>query len=421
MRFSLAGINHRTAPVTIREKAAISHHKLPEALTALRSYIPQGIVLSTCNRTEVYATCNDYQNVKNASMDFFRTRLGIADDILLKHVYLRDDSAAVEHLFRLTSGLESMIIGEYEVLGQVRNALEHAEKSKMVTLPLRHIFQDAIRTGRRVREETAISRNAISVSSVAVDLAAGVLGGLKNRKMIVIGTGEAGRLVAKVASDREISRIVVVGRTHKRSQELAEKIGAVATDSSRLGEELFSADIVVTCTGAPHKVIRSTQIQRAMAERPDVPLVIIDIAVPRNVESDVGLIDNVFLYNIDDLTRLSHTNRDLRENEIIRAEEIIGQEMDRFVQWWQEYKVRPLVRAMLSKADEIRCIQLNRTLKKLPALTEEERYRLDMMSKAIVTKILKDPISNLKGGTCTDHEDMEMVKKLFSIDTGGGQ
>jgi glutamyl-tRNA reductase len=415
MKISLVGINHQTAPVATRERVAISTNKLYEALLMLRSHISQGIILSTCNRTEVYTIDSADRHAEKSSLDFFRTRLDIPDDKLLQYVYLLEDRTAVEHLFRVASGLESMIIGEFEVLGQVGHALEIAEKVGMVNLPLRHTFQNAVRTGRRVREETGISRNALSVSSVAVDLAAGVVGHFKERKMLVIGAGEAGRLVAKVAKDRGISHMVVVGRTKERASALAAQIGGTPVNSSNLGKELLTTNIIVTCAGAPHRILSADQVNLAMEKRPEVPLVVIDIAVPRNVEASVGQITNVFLYNIDDLTELSNLNRDQRENEIQKASQIVADELDKFALWWQEFKVRPLIRAMVSKAEKIRRSHLERTIKKLPNLTEEEQYSLDMMTKAIVTKILNDPIHSLKANGYSNHNYAELVKQLFQL------
>ncbi len=203
MHVSLVGINHQTAPIAIREKAAISTDRLDDSLLLLRHYVPHGVILSTCNRTEVYAM--DDNPAEEASINFLSTITGISFAELLPHIYLRRNETAFGHLFRVASGLDSLILGEFEILGQVRHALEVAEKVRMVNLPLRNIFQSAIRTGRRVREETGISKNALSVSSVAVDLAARAVGSLKSCKVLVIGAGEAGSLVVKVARDRGVS------------------------------------------------------------------------------------------------------------------------------------------------------------------------------------------------------------------------
>ncbi len=415
MRINLAGINHQTAPVAVREKAAISSRKLDDALLAMKPDIPRGIILSTCNRTEVYTIEPDNPDRK-AGLDFFRERLVIPEAELLRYVYMLNDGVAVEHLFRVASGLESMIAGEYEVLGQVGYALEAAEKAGMVHLPLRHIFQSAIHTGRRVREETGISRNAISVSSVAVELAARAVGKFSGCKMLVIGTGEAGRLVAQAAKDRGIGRTVVVGRTLERARVLAEQLGGTPVSIDSLDEELVDANIVISCSGAPHYTLNVGQVKRAMAGRPKLPLVIIDIAVPRNVEPTVGRIDSIFLYNIDDITRLSNENLKQREHEIAKTERIVAEELESFNSWWREFEVRPLIKAMMSKAEEIRSAHLKRTLKKLHGLTEEEKYSLEMMTRAIVSKVLKDTISSLKANGHADYNYTEMVKQLFQLD-----
>jgi len=415
MNICLVGVNHRTAPLAIREKAAIRSGQLNDALQLLRSYVSHGVILSTCNRTEVYTILNDGSYTEASSLDFLRTHLDTSDTTLLKHTYVLDGEAAVKHLFRTASGLDSMIVGEYEVLGQVRQALEIAEKARMVNLPLRHIFQSAIRTGRRVREETGISKNALSVSSVAVDLAARVVGSLEDCRMLVIGAGEAGRLVAKAASDRGVSQVVVASRTRKRASNLTEILGGIPISINDLVGELNTCNIIVTCANAPHCILDAPQVEAAMRRRPELPLVIIDIAVPRNVESAVAQIKNVFLYNIDDLSQISKQNRRQREFEVRKAEQIISAELAKFSIWWRDFKVRPLVRAMMSKAEEIRQSHLERTVKRLPPLSDEERYSLEMMTKAIVAKILKDPIHNLKANGHCNRDYTGMVKELFQL------
>ncbi len=416
MDICLVGVNHRTAPVAIREKAAVRSGELNDALQLLHSHVPHGVILSTCNRTEVYTTPNDDGDAEAASLDFLRTHLDISDTLLLQHTYVFDGEAAVERLFRIASGLDSMIIGEYEVLGQVRQALEIAEKANMVNLPLRHIFQRAIRVGRRVREETGISKNALSVSSVAVDLTNRVFGSFDDCRMLVIGAGEAGKLVAKAASERGVSQIVIASRTRERASSLAEMLGGIPISINNLVEELDTCNIIVTCADTPHYILDVPQVETAMRQRPELPLVIIDIAVPRNVEPTVAQIKNVFLYNIDDLSQISEQNRQQRELEIGKTEKIISAEMAKFASWWRDFEVSPLIRAMMSKAEKIRRSHLDRTMKKLPPLSDEERYSLEMMTKAIVAKILKDPIANLKTNGHSNRDYTEMVKELFQLE-----
>ena len=415
MNICLVGINHNTAPVAIREKVAIGSGKLEASLQLLRSHASHGIILSTCNRTEVYTIPHDDSDTETASFNFLRAQADAPAVVLLQHAYFSKNEAAVEHLFRVASGLDSMIIGEFEILGQVRQALEVAEKAKLVNLPLRHLLQSAIRTGRRVREETGISKNALSVSSVAVDMATRVVGDLGDCKMLIIGTGEAGRLVAKSARDRGISRIVVASRTQQRASALAEMLGGKPISLNNLAEELNTCNIVITCAGSPRQILDLRQVKQAMKARPDSPLVIIDIAVPRNVAPAVSKLNNVFLYNIDDLTQISTFNREQREEEIHHVEKIMSAELARFAAWWQDFKVRPLIRAMMGKAEQIRRSQLERTVNKLPPMSDEERYNLEMMTKAIVTKILKAPIDNIKANGHSSRDYAEMVKELFQL------
>lgn len=415
-KLGMVGINHISAPVSVREKVAISTGEIHDALTQLRSYIPYGVILSTCNRTEIYFLDDESQHGEKASMEFMKARADIGDNFMLQSIYRKENETAVEYLFRIASGLESMIIGEFEVLGQVNQALASAEKMGMTNLPLRHVFQHAIKTGRRVRNETAISKNSLSVSSVAIDMAEAIIGNLKQCKMLVIGAGEAGRLVVKVARDRGASLIWITSRTMEKTLALAETLHGIPVALENMDEQLKNSNLVVTCAGAPHKILDTSRINKVMEQRPENPMVIIDIAVPRNVEPYVNRINNVFLYNIDDLTRLCDSNLNQRKGEIDKTVLIIAEEVERFSSWWQEYKVRPLIRAMIDKADKIRSAQLDRTLKKLHHLSDEEQYHLEMMTRAIVTKIMKDPIYYLKSNGNEDHENIDTVKRLFDLD-----
>jgi len=416
MNISLVGINHQTATVTIREKVAISAERLNDSLLLLHAYVPYGIILSTCNRTEIYTASNDGRRIQEASLNFLKARTNNSDAGLLRHIYLSSDKAAVEHLFRVACGLESMIVGEYEVLGQVSQALEAAEKAGMVNLSLRYVFQGAIRTGRRVRQETGISKNTLSVSSVAVDLAADVLGNLQNARILVIGAGETGRLVVKVAKERGASQIVVASRTRERATALAATLGGVPIDLSNLTEELSTANIVVACAGAPHSILGVSQVAESMRKRSESPLVIIDIAVPRNVEPAVERINSVFLYNIDDLTRIANSHRKQRKGEIQKAEAIIATEVDKFVSRWRVLKIQPVIGALMTKAEDIRSTQLKKTLKRLRPLSSKEQESLEAMTRSIVTKILKDPIQCLKANADGDGDYAGMISKIFRLD-----
>jgi len=286
----------------------------------------------------------------------------------------------------------------------------------MVKVPLRSLFHQALQVGRLVREKTGISRNALSVSSVAVDLATKAIGDLGNRKALVIGTGEAGRLVAKALKERGISQITATSRSYETAAALAMALGGSSVNIGNLSEELVICDIVISCTGAPHFILDLRTVQDAMQARSGRPLVVIDIAVPRDVEPEVRQIDNLFLYDIDDLTHLSSLNRKQRETEIRRAMEIVKAEMKRFASWWQTTEVTPIISSLVKKADDIRQAQLDMTLKKLRQLTPEEQESLEAMTKAIVQKILHDPIQYLKDNAHTREDYVSLVNELFQLD-----
>lgn len=413
MHINLIGINYKTAPVAIREKVAIRSGKLEDALSLLRSYFNRGILVSTCNRTEIYTTAPDACGKR---LGFLNAYLGVPEDILSEHIYFYQDETAIGHLFRVTSGLDSMVVGEYEVLGQVGTALETAERAGMVDLSLRQLFQSAVRTGRLVREETGISRNALSVSSVAVELASQAVGSLDAGKLVVIGAGEAGRLVARAARERGARRIAVTSRTMDRAASLAESLGGTPFSLEKLTDELRTASVVITCADAPHCILNRDQVSSAMSHRSNLPLVIIDIAVPRNVDPTVKEISNVLLYNIDDLTQISERNRKLRESEMLKAGQIVADEVDAFTSWWHTLEVRPILKALMSKAETIRLTHLNKTIKKLRPLSDEEKENIAAMTKAIVTRLLCDPIDCLKKGNGNGNGDYAaLVGELFRL------
>lgn len=415
MHISLVGINHRTASIDIREKMTIRAGKLADSLSSLCSYVSRGVILSTCNRTEVYTADDDVGRVAQASLSFLSEHLDIPTAELLSYAYICKDEEVIGHLLRIASGLDSMIIGEYEVLGQVGSALEAAEMAGMVNLPLRQLFQGAIRTGRRVREETGISKNALSVSSVAVELAIKALGDPGSCKMLVIGAGEAGRLVAKAAKDRGIVQIFVASRTQEKASALVTELGGASFSLDNLVEELKTANMVVTCADAPHRILHARQVEQAMRNR-NLPMVIIDIAVPRNVEPAIEQIQNVFLFNIDDLTQISEQNRKQREAEILKAHEIIAAEVAELDYWWQSLETRPVVSALMSKAEAIRSSQLNKTLKKLRPLSDEEQASLEAMTRSIVTRILQGPINYLKSANGKNKTGASLVNEVFELD-----
>ena len=412
----VVGVQHDTSPVAVREKLSIPRRQMREALASLRGYLPSGIILATCNRTEVYATEEDGTSTEQAIRRFLEDWAGVSQEELAPYLYHSSNHEAMRHLSQTASGLCSMVVGEHEILGQTRRALQDAEHAQMVNLPLRKLFQHAIRTGRRVRDETDISRNALSVSAAAVDLAAEVTSDISHRRVLLIGAGEAGKLVARALSQMGVSQVTVASRALTNAQELASILGGNAIHLSHVQSEMEAADILITCTGAPHFVVHHELVKEVMASRPGRPLVVVDIAVPRDVEPEVGQIEGVFLYDIDRFNQVSEVNRKAREKEVARAMAVVDDEMEHFLTWWQTLEAKPTITALTQMAEDIRQRQLRMTLKKLPPLSQEECDSLDAMTKAIVNKILHNPIKCLKHSGQGSGGFVQAVRKLFALD-----
>jgi len=415
MHVSLAGINHRTAPVEVREKAAIGPDGLPAYLHLLRRNLQHGVILSTCNRTEVYATGSQVGDLEQACVDFLGKSMGLTESTAT-YLYVMSDRVALEHLLDVSCGLDSMVIGEYEVLGQVGQALTEAEKSGTINLPLRHIFESAISTGRRARNETGISRNPLSISSIAVNKALDIVDDIGRCKIVIIGAGEAGRLALRVAGSRGAADIAVVSRTLERAVRITGTCGGRPVGPDQLAAELRGADIVIACAASPHPVLRHRQVSDIMSARPQLPLIIIDIALPRNVEPDVSSIDNVHLHNIDDLNELADNHRQERESEMVAVKGIIAEEMEILMKWWQAYSARPVIKSLMGRAEKIRAAQYHNSMKKMASLSEKEKLHIDLLTRSIVDKILRNPILYLKEGGGA--ERIDVINRLFGLNDG---
>lgn len=411
------GVNYSSTPIDVREKLSIPKAQIQEALATLRDYVPRGIILDTCNRTEIYALSDDSQFAERALRQFLEDWSGVSSETLSRYLYVHHNYKAMRRLCKITSGLYSMILGEHEILGQVAHSLEEAEKARMVNPTLRRLFQHALSTGRKVREETGISHNALSVSSVAVDISTKVTGtDVRNCRVLLLGAGEAGKLVARAFVQRGTQNICVASRSFRRAQELAENLGARAIDIKELGIQMAESDIVISCTGSPHLVIHEDLVHKVMSWRPGRPLVIVDIAVPRDVEPRIQEMDNVTLYDIDDLNRIAGTNQEEREREIESALAIITSELEYLIEWWETLEAKPTIGRLMQMAEEIRQKQLDTTLKKLPPLTDEQQENLDAMTKAIVKKILHNPIQYLRKNGHTNEEVVRVLRELFALD-----
>ncbi len=414
----VVGTNHKTAPVEVREKFALNTNQLEEADHLLTSYVNQGVILSTCNRSEVYALVSDSREGSREIGRLFSEWCGVSLDELSGYLYTYLQEDAIKHLFKVSSGLDSMILGDEQIGGQVRQALKAALTGGSLKHPLLRLFQQALRVGRRVRNEGEIGKYGASASRASVTLAREVLGEIGNCSVLIIGAGQAGRLTAKAMKDSNIQQLTIISRTGTKAAALAERFNAKVATFEQLTECLADSDIVVSSTGASGFIVDFDEVKEAMQGRQHRPLLFIDIAVPRDIDPAVKGLENVSLYDIDDLEVVSVADHDEKQKELSKVEAIIDSEVAKFMEWWRALEVVPTIIALRGKAEDVRQKQVNENLGKMPELSEKERTRIDALTRAIVNKILHSPTVCLKDGN-RGHKYQSMVEELFALEDGG--
>jgi glutamyl-tRNA reductase len=396
--FVVVGLNHRTVPVPVLERVTVPAAELPKALRALagREHLVEVVLLSTCNRTEVYAWCTKFHPSVSDVAEFLAEHSGMSAGDLADHVYSYYDEAAVAHLFGVAAGVDSVILGEGEILGQVREALKVAEHEGTTGQALARIFRHAIEVGKRSRAETGIARGAVSLSSAAVALAAEHLGPLVERRVLVLGAGEMGEGMARALAGSGVAEVVVVGRGTDRSAEVAAKVGGRAMPLDRLPVALVAADLVLTSTGSTEVVIDSESVEVAMDRRFGRPLLIVDIAVPRDVDPGVADVPGVTLLDMDDLKAFAEHSMDRRRREVARVRRIITAELERFRAEHTGREVAPLVAALRARGEDVRQAELDRFRSKLEALDPKAAELVEGLTRGIVAKLLHDPTVRVK-------------------------
>jgi glutamyl-tRNA reductase len=410
MHITLVGIGHKTAPVAVRERFAFGPDELPDALPRFGG---AAVLLSTCNRTEVYLT-GHHAITAGRVITVLRELKGGADAPQDAFYHLTGLDAA-RHLFRVAAGIESMVLGESEILGQVRNAFAAATAANTHNAVLSQLFHSAIRVGRRARSQTHIGRRAVSVSSTAVALARRTLGDLSVRTVLVVSAGEAGKLAARSLAENGASRLLVTSRTAGRARELAVDLGGEPVAFERLGAAMAEADIVISSSAAPDFLIGQREVTQATARRDGRPLLLIDIAVPRDIDPAVRDLPHVHLYDIDDLQALVEQSRSARRQEMAKVERIVKEGLERFSEWMRARGVIPTVAALRARADTVREAEVERTFKRLGDLTPQQRQRVEAMASALVKRLLHDPIGRLKGDDGERY--VAAVRELFSLDS----
>jgi glutamyl-tRNA reductase len=425
MKVLLIGLSHKTAPVEIRERLDFSSGVLRSALTHFDSthrqaHLPdvtEGVILSTCNRTEVYATVRRSETAIPAIIDLLSRACDTPPGDFAEHLYIRDDTMAIEHLFRVACGLDSMVLGEPQILGQITEAYEAALSQKAAGTVLSHLFQAAIHAGKRARTETRIGVNHASVSSVAASLAQHLLGDLTSRRLMLIGAGEMGEIAARALLRRGLSQVVVVNRTFQNAEVLAQSLGGRALSFQQMPKQLPETDIIITATGAPHIILNKKMLISAMLERPDRPLFIIDIAVPRDVDSNVTDLPNVHLRNIDDLQEQAADSVRERELEVPGVEVIVSEALDQTLAWLSTLDVVATITDLRQQFEKLRLCELDRLFHKLD-LDDRAQELIAAMSHRLVNKILHKPTLRLKHEAAYGDGPAytSTVRQLFDLD-----
>ncbi len=398
MPIVVLGLSHKTAPVEIREKLTFPQAEQGEALKELLNsdFISEAVIVSTCNRTEVYFVCTSEEKGKEEAIKFISSNRKLPPKSFQSYLYSFSDRAAVYHLLRVVSSLDSMVVGEAQILGQIKKAYEVALESGATRAIFNRLFRQALEVGKLVRTETSIGESAVSISYAAVQLAKNVFEDLSGRRAMIIGAGEMGELTVVHLLDCGIKSIYVVNRTFKRAVELARKFGGQPFSFEQLYDCLAEADIVISSTGATGFVVTEGKVAEVMKKRKNRPLFFIDIAVPRDVEPAVGGLYNVFLYDIDDLEQVVESNKKEREKEAQKAESIIEGEVEEFFDWLSTLEVVPLLSSFRRQIEEIKNIELETFLNKMPHLSEKEQEAIRIMAHRLVNKFLHNPTLKLK-------------------------
>jgi len=420
MHIIVAGLSHKTAPVEVRETVTFPEQILSDALHMLTGYpsINEAVILSTCNRMEIYVVANDPDKGKDDVIRFISDYHSLERDKLEKYLYFREGKNAILHLFRVASSLDSMVIGEAQILGQVKTAYNAAFEAEATSTVMNRLFRHGFSAGKRVRTETEIGESAVSISYAAVELAKKVFESLSGRTVMLIGAGEMIELTATHLLSNGVSNVIVTNRTYERAESLARKYNGVAVRFNDFVDQMVHADIVISSTGAPHYVVTKDHVSFVMQKRKNKPIFFIDIAVPRDIDPSAAKIYNVFAYDIDDLDSVVQTNLEERKKAATIAEEIVEHEVLSFSSWLASLEVAPTIASLRRMAEEIRQKELEKHLRKLPNLSEAELNTVNALTSAIINKLLHQPI--VKAKEYSTRKDgylyIESLKVLFNIE-----
>ncbi len=418
MKVLVVGLNHKVADVDVRERLAFNGPKLEEGLLLFHKvpHIKESIILSTCNRVELYANVDDVEKAAEATRVFLSDYHKINRIALDRSLYIHSDVDAVKHIFRVASSLDSMVIGEPQILGQLKDAFELALAKKTTGILLNKLMKKAISVAKRVRTETKIAENAVSISFAAVELAKKIFTDLSSKIFMLLGAGEMAELAARHLINNGVREVIVANRTYERACDLAKEFNGRPVKFENFIDEMHRADIIICSTGASHYILSKNQMQKVMKERKQRQVFIIDISVPRNIDPEINELDNVYLYNVDDLQGIVDSNLFERKKEAEKAERIIEEEIETFSKWLQSLDSVPTIIAIREKAEEIKKEELEKLMHKIPNISQKEKEAIEYMATAIVNKLIHPPTAALK----EDSEDRDIlvaaIRKLYGMD-----
>ncbi|MBI4388941.1 MAG: glutamyl-tRNA reductase [Nitrospinae bacterium] len=416
----MVGVNHKTTPVEIRERLAFTRGKIEDSIEKLNSFpeIVENIIISTCNRVEIYARVTEIEKGIHLLKWFVCDYHGLSLEELDRYFYCYRNQQTIEHLFRVSSSLDSMVVGESQILGQVKDAYQLARTMRSTGVLLNQLFEKAFNVAKKVREETGIAESAVSISSAAVELARKIFDDLADRTIMLVGTGEMAELAAKHLISYGIKTVYVVSRTFERAAGLAQTLNGCALAFDQFEQELHRADIVISSTASPKFIIGREMVEKAIHKRKNKPMFLIDIAVPRDIEPEVNNLENVYLYDIDDLQTVVNANLRERQKEAEQAMSIVQNEVFKFESWIESLDAVPTIVELRNRAEEIRKREIQKTLAKLGHLSEEDKNAIHYLTTSIINKILHKPTVNLKEKTQAQdgHVYLKAIRHLFHLD-----
>jgi glutamyl-tRNA reductase len=424
-RLLLLGLNHTTAPLEVREKLAFNAQQRLEALARFRERFAdsEAVLVSTCNRVELYAAREVHGHPRVEEMiEFLAQCHGLDPQAFADHVYQKSDREVVEHLFAVTSSLDSMVLGETQIIGQVREAYDVAVTAQTAAASLNPLFQRAIAVGKQVMHETALAEGRLSVASVAVDYARNIFESFKDKTILSIGAGKMAALVLQGFAGLSPGRLLVCNRNPEKATELASRFNGQAVAFENLSDHLVAADVVMTSTGAAHPIITRNQFESLLRQRRYRPVFLIDIAVPRDIEASVGKLDNVYLYNLDDLQEVVSRTQAQRKDAIAAARAIVDRQVEDYAAWHRQRELGPAIHQLYNRYHRVAQEELARTLNKLPNISPAEKAHLEDLARRIVNKLLHDPVQVLRRSDSLHlpaGQYLHALEKLFQLGEAG--